>query len=52
MNSFERLLTVIIMLCSLVLALVHTIKGNVAMPLWLLFIITFILFRLAYKDAE
>ena len=52
MNSFERLLIGLMMICAFILALVHTIKGNVAMPLWVLFIITFILFRVVYKDAE
>ena len=52
MNSFERLLTVLMMLCALIMALVHTIKGNVVLPLWILFIMTFLMFRLAYKDEE
>ena len=52
MNSFERLLTGLMMICAFMLAVAHTIKGNVVLPLWVLFIITFILFRVVYKDAE
>ena len=48
MTSFDRLLSAIIMVCALVLELVHTIKGNVALPLWVLFIMSYILFRISY----
>ena len=52
MNSFERLLTLLVMICALIMAVAHTIKGNVALPLWVIFIMTFLMFRLAYKDEE
>ena len=53
MNSFERLLTGLMMICAFMLATAHTIQGyEVVFPLWILFVITFILFRLVYKDEE